>query len=227
MAETVQITSSDIVLDAGCGVGGSSIYLAKNFGCRVVGVTLSERQMNLAYANAEDAGVTHLTEFKVMDYSQTIFPDEYFDVVWGCESICYAESKEQFIREASRILKQRGRLVVADGFVTALENNTNPIMRTWVEGWAAKSLESTDRFMRFMKEAGFSKTTCKDITAHITHSARRIARFYYPAKVNHLFHRMIGQSVSTIDVRNVEACRFQWLGLQQKLWMYGLMLGIK
>lgn len=41
MVETAGIKSSDIVLDAGCGVGGSSIFLAAKLGCKVSGITLS------------------------------------------------------------------------------------------------------------------------------------------------------------------------------------------
>src|SRR5687768_12088387 len=48
MMETARIKSSDRVLDAGCGVGGSSIFLASTAGCRVTGITLSERQAELA-----------------------------------------------------------------------------------------------------------------------------------------------------------------------------------
>ena len=48
MKEAAGITSNDVVLDAGCGIGGSSVYLAQNAGCRVTGITLSDRQVSKA-----------------------------------------------------------------------------------------------------------------------------------------------------------------------------------
>ena len=54
MMEAAQIKQADKVLDAGCGVGGSSIFIATVLGCAVTGITLSERQMQLAKANAKE-----------------------------------------------------------------------------------------------------------------------------------------------------------------------------
>lgn len=76
------------MLDAGCGVGGSSIFLASTLGCRVTGITLSEREVEQATDNAKQKGVAALVDFKAMNYCATNFPDTSFDVVWGCESIC-------------------------------------------------------------------------------------------------------------------------------------------
>ena len=45
MMEAASISSSDQVLDAGCGIGGSSIFLAEKIGCNVTGISLSERQV--------------------------------------------------------------------------------------------------------------------------------------------------------------------------------------
>lgn len=105
MIEAGNIVANDKVLDAGCGIGGSSIFIASQLGCSVTGITLSERQLQQAVSNAKQKGVANLVDFKVMDYCNTSFPDESFDVVWGCESICYADDKEEFIKEAFRLLK--------------------------------------------------------------------------------------------------------------------------
>jgi cyclopropane fatty-acyl-phospholipid synthase-like methyltransferase len=50
MIETAEIKSTDKVLDAGCGVGGSSIFMANKIGCNVTGISLSEKQIVQATA---------------------------------------------------------------------------------------------------------------------------------------------------------------------------------
>ena len=78
LANLGKITSSDVVLDAGCGVGGSSIFLAKNYGCHVTGITLSERQVRTATLFSEKNDIGHLANFEQMNYTQTRFPDHRF-----------------------------------------------------------------------------------------------------------------------------------------------------
>src|SRR5688500_934131 len=48
--QVLAITSADVVLDAGCGVGGTAMYIAETTGARVAGVTLSDVQLSIARA---------------------------------------------------------------------------------------------------------------------------------------------------------------------------------
>ena len=56
------------VLDIGCGWGGMGLTLARDFGARVVGVTLSEEQHRVAQSRAEAEGLADRVEFRLMDY---------------------------------------------------------------------------------------------------------------------------------------------------------------
>ncbi len=64
------------VMDIGCGWGGLSITLARDYGVHVVGVTLSEVQRQTAMKRAHAAGVGHMIEFRLCDYRDV---DEEFD----------------------------------------------------------------------------------------------------------------------------------------------------
>ncbi len=56
------------VLDIGCGWGGMGLTLARDYGVKVLGVTLSEEQHKIATARARDEGLDHLVEFRLQDY---------------------------------------------------------------------------------------------------------------------------------------------------------------
>src|SRR5882757_4234649 len=157
LADWASIRGSDSVLDAGCGVGGSAIYLGRNIGCRVLGITLSESQVRTAERNAARSQVAELVHFKLRDFVATGLPDASFDVVWAIESVCHAETKLDFLQEAYRILRPGGRLIVADGF--AIKDELSPdeaaLMRSWLDGWAVPSIDTVQQFRSSMRAAGF------------------------------------------------------------------------
>lgn len=228
MMKAADIKPADHVLDAGCGVGGSSIFLASTLGCRVTGITLSERQVQLATMNTQKKHLENLVDFKVMDYCNTEFPDASFDVVWGCESICYADDKEKFIKEAYRLLKRGGRLVVADGFVTDFAKNDNPIIRKWLEGWQVNYLETPERFQQFMQQTGFDKIGYRNISKEASHSSRRLYKFYFLASL-YLGWKKINFSKPATEMqkKNIAACKYQYIGMKKGFWQYGLIVGTK
>ena len=228
MIEAAAIKPTDKVLDAGCGVGGSSIFLATVLGCNVTGITLSERQVQHAKENAAKKNVEGLVDFKAMDYCATDFPDASFDVVWGCESICYADDKEKFIKEAFRLLKPSGRLVVADGFVTDFVNNENPIIRQWADGWQVNYLESPERFQNFMQQIGFTDINYRNISKQGSNSSRRLYRFYFLARLYLLWKKVnFSKPATEMQKKNIMACKFQYKGMKKGLWQYGIAVGKK
>ncbi|HUR65694.1 MAG TPA: methyltransferase domain-containing protein [Chitinophagaceae bacterium] len=223
-----RVKAKDRVLDAGCGVGGSSIFLASILDCRVTGITLSERQAEQATENARKKGLADKVDFKIMNYAHTSFPDQSFDVVWGCESVCYADNKEDFVKEAFRLLKPGGRLIIADGFVAKFENNDDPVIRQWLDGWQVNYLETPDRFQQFLREQGFSRIVHRDISPEVAHSSRRLLYFYFLANL-YLFWKKISFSrpATAMQKQNIRACKYQYIGMKKGLWQYAFISGRK
>ncbi|MBN1575642.1 MAG: methyltransferase domain-containing protein [Chitinispirillaceae bacterium] len=224
MAATARISRDDRVLDAGCGVGGASIFLAKKFGCRATGISICSRQVEKARKNAQAEGVAHLTEFFEMDYEHTTFQDGQFSVVWGLESICYAKSKEQFVREACRVTNGRGRLIVGDGFASreTYSDKDRKLLHRWLDGWIVNFLDTPAAFMRYAAAAGYRKYEYEDVTPKVMPTSRLMFVASLPFFPLHIFdkiHRL--KSYPTDGMFN------QYLSLRKKLWQYGIFFAEK
>jgi tocopherol O-methyltransferase len=107
------IQQAEKILDVGCGIGGSSLYLAQKYNATATGITLSPVQAARAKERAADAGMSPKTEFLVADALQMPFPDASFDFVWSMESGEHMADKEQFLRECYRVLKPGGTFLMA------------------------------------------------------------------------------------------------------------------
>jgi len=101
------------ILDVGCGIGGTSRFLAKTFPeAEVIGITLSPEQVERATALAKEAGLPNV-KFQVTNALDMVFADNTFDLVWGCESGEHMPDKKKYVEEMSRVLAPGGNLVVA------------------------------------------------------------------------------------------------------------------
>jgi ubiquinone/menaquinone biosynthesis C-methylase UbiE len=193
-----------------------------------MGISLSERQIRKAIELSAQNNVSEKNKFMVMNYSATTFPDKSFDVIWGCERICYAEDKELFVKEAFRLLRPGGRLIVADGFVSDFKNNDHPLIKKCFNGWQVNYLESPQRFQQYMKSAGFENIRYRNISTFTRHSSKRLYQYYFLAKI-YLFWKYLTFSNRATEVqkKNIEACKHQYWGMKKKLWQYGIAIGIK
>ncbi len=101
------------IIDIGCGIGGSSLYLAEKLKAEVVGITLSPVQANRAQERAAAAGLKDRATFKVANALEIPYTDNTFDLVWSLESGEHMPDKTKFLQECYRVLKPGGRFIFA------------------------------------------------------------------------------------------------------------------
>lgn len=105
------VKAGEKVLDTGCGTGYFTLVLARA-GAEVTGIDLSEAMVARARDNARREGLK--AEFITGDAVQLPFPPASFDLVTGVTTLCFAEAPERVLREARRVLKPTGRVVIGE-----------------------------------------------------------------------------------------------------------------
>lgn len=172
LATRASITKGDRVLDLGCGVGGSSIWLAANIGCKVTGIDMNPRSLAVATNEAEKRGYHHLVNFTPADYRRLPFASGEVDVAWFLESFCYAPDKYEVLREVYRVLASGGRLVVADG----LKVLDGPELDAWLSGWAIPGLPWVTDFQSWLKRLGYRNISIDNVSDHVKDSIHMLHR---------------------------------------------------
>lgn len=178
LADRAGIRSGERILDAGCGVGGSAFWLARHREVSVVGITVSEKQYEKAQSLAARYGLADKVQFFLEDYTSTRFPNASFDVVWAIESVCHATDKGRFLREAYRLLKPGGRIVISDGFVERepASSNEKKLLENFLTGFVVENLARSEKFTIEMSVAGFRDVQSWNETPAIMPTSTSMAR---------------------------------------------------
>ncbi len=112
LLQWADVQQAENILDVGCGIGGSSLYLAEKFNACATGITLSPVQARRACERAVEFGLTNRTNFQVADALNMPFEDNSFDLVWSLESGEHMPDKHKFMQECYRVLKPGGKFIL-------------------------------------------------------------------------------------------------------------------
>ncbi len=145
------------VLDAGCGLGGSAVALAREFGAHVTGLTNCEPHVVVGTDIADRQGVGHLVDFRHGDFMDMPFPDESFDVVLNHESFCYVPDALAYLEGVHRILRPGGCWRMADGLRTGKPMNEAQTAQYnyTLRAWAMPERYSLNGLRSALSQAGF------------------------------------------------------------------------
>lgn len=227
LAERIGIVPEARILDAGCGVGGSAIWLAKAFEAEVVGITPVPSQVERARRFAGEHRVAERVRFVEGDYVRTSFADGSFDVVWAVESVCHAADKQAFYREARRLLRPGGRLGIVEYMRTArpLDEPGEALLHSWLSGWAIPDLGTAAEHHEWAVGSGFGRVVTEDITPQVRPSLARLHRMATVAWPEALALRALRLRSAT-QHGNVRGARDQFRALKRGLWFDAILTAI-
>lgn len=172
LSSLVGISPHDQILDVGCGMGGSTLYLAKHYHAHVEGITLSKKQIAIAYQSAIAENINHVV-FKIEDAHQLkSYDDEHFDIVWSLESCEQFHDKLQFLKQAFRVLKPGGKLMLAT-WCSDKEEYHGFLAKQYRKLCMAFDLPympTLEHYTTLLKSVGFDLTLCEDWSLQVAKS---------------------------------------------------------
>ena len=171
----------DLVVDAGCGVGGTARYLANTYGCHVHGLDYTPALIATAREKTNELpeGLKARIEYHLADVTRP-WPigAQTVDTAVSIESGLYYQRRTAFIEEVVRALRPGGRLVLVDWMrtepmtVDAYIEHITPICHAW-HAW---SLESLTSYSDKLKAAGLVIVEAEDFAAHALPNAHMLLR---------------------------------------------------
>jgi len=226
IVDLCHVGQDSYVLDVGCGVGATACYLAKTYGCRVVGVDLRPSMVALSEERARWEGVEERVQFRVADVQSLPFGDARFDVVL-CESVAtFVEDKPQVVRELARVTR-------ADGYVGLNEEiwlQASPpaelvafARRTWD---IAHDIPTAEQWVAILEGAGLREVTAQTYKFDARRESTQLKR-YRARDMLRMLYRTLALYLRSADFRAYMKDRRRLPKDLFAYWGYALFVGRK
>lgn len=160
VGEAGQFSAGDFILDVGCGFGDSALFWAEQFDIQhIVGIDINPYEIEAGRKRIEERGLLDRIELRIGSAVEMPFENDSFDKVVALEAAHHFLTREDFFREAYRVLWPSGRLVTAD--VIPLSGRTSAAFYNPLNAY------SRDVYVEKLRDKGFRNIKAVSIRDHV------------------------------------------------------------
>jgi len=148
IVDAVRSSGAKQLLDIGCGVGGSMLYIAEKTSARIEGITISQKQAEagrrfIASTGSEGRCKLIAGDFTAPETAEQLSPP--FDIAYAIESFLHMPEADLFFEQAARLIRPGGDLYICDDFLAppggvSGSKNRDRLIRLFKLGWQVHSL---------------------------------------------------------------------------------------
>ena len=167
--ESVTQTQARIT-DLGCGVGASLFYIYPRLQnpASALGLTLSPVQAKLARGSAEQLNLQDQILFAEGDFTSVPLANQ-LDAVYSVEAVCHAVEPEKYFREASRLLRSGGKLILVDDYQTprSLSQNETKWLNAYIDGWYVPGVRTVEQVTTWAEKYNLRLVRNEELTPYL------------------------------------------------------------
>jgi ubiquinone/menaquinone biosynthesis C-methylase UbiE len=158
------------ILDLGCGTGILTRLIAPNVfpGGLIRGIDISPHFVELARNKVQEFRYSSIIKFDVGDVEKLPYPDELFDATFGARLFLYVNNPQQAVKEIKRVVKKKGRIVLADwDFDTLVIDHSNRLLTRKIIHWRTDNKDGNNwsgrQLFRLLKQQNIEDIVVKPV----------------------------------------------------------------